>query len=123
MIFFSGSPLFFSSFVLGLALVQAMSGKEANGSLLGVGESDDSSDDDDAGHPSTKYGVSADNDSDGTAKNAARSSNVSGDENSKGGDDAYFAVPSNLSSAGQFKGITKNKKACEVEVTIRLPSR
>lgn len=48
-----------------------------------------------------------------------------GDGGGKDGKDGkeYFAVPSNLSGKQHLKGITKNKKTGEVEVTVRLPSR
>lgn len=46
----------------------------------------------------------------------------------KSGDDGrddkdYFQLPSHLASSQRFKGIAKNKKTGEVEVTVKLPSR
>lgn len=46
----------------------------------------------------------------------------------KGGDDGrddknYFNIPSHLANSQRFKGIAKNKKTGEVEVTVKLPSR
>lgn len=75
--------------------VQAMSGKEADGGVLG--DDDDNVDDEGMGG------------GDGLGKE-------------QGDDKDYFNLP-NLSGARHFKGITKNKKTGEVEVTIRLSSR
>lgn len=82
-----------------------MSGKKSDGGVLG----DDDEDDEDNDGPTG----GSDNDGDGDG----------GVEDDGKDDEEYFQVPSNLSGARHFKGITKNKKTCEVEVTIRLPSR
>lgn len=67
--------------------------------------------------------------------NTSTFSDGGGSENSdsgaggfKGGDDGrddkdYFNVPSHLAKSQRFKGIAKNKKTGEVEVTVKLPSR
>lgn len=77
-----------------------MSDKEADGGVLG----DD--DDDDDGEDEGMGGAGA----------------VGGKDKDKDDDKEYFNLP-NLSGARHFKGITKNKKTGEVEVTVRLSSR
>ena len=85
-----------------------MSGKKTDGGVL-----DD--DDDEEG-----IGDGSDSDGSGGVQDGGSGGGPKGD----GKDDKeYFQVPSNLSGARHFKGITKNKKTCEVEVTVRLPSR
>lgn len=83
---------------------QAMSGKKSDGGVLDDDDEDQRSDGDD--------------DDDGGCDGGG-----GGRQESSKDDKEYFQVPSNLSGARHFKGITKNKKTCEVEVTVRLPSR
>lgn len=84
-----------------------MSGKNADGGVL-----DDDGDEDGDGS----------SDSDGGGDGKAGDDGGSREDGGKD-DKEYFQVPSNLSGARHFKGITKNKKTCEVEITVRLPSR
>lgn len=81
---------------------QAMSGKNTDGGVL------DDDDDEDSNDGSDSDG----GDGDG-----------GGGQGSGKDDKEYFQVPSNLSGARHFKGITKNRKTCEVEVIVKLPSR
>lgn len=46
-----------------------------------------------------------------------------GSEGRQEDDKEYFHLPASLSTARHFKGITKNKKNGEVEITVRLPAR
>lgn len=91
-----------------------MSGKRTDGGLLDEDEDDDGDGDNDGRSPSSdSEGDEAGGDSGGSAKDSKS-------------DKDYFRLPSNLSSSGSgqyFKGISKNKKTCEVEVTVRLPAR
>lgn len=85
-----------------------MSGKVSDGGVLGDGD-----DDGDDGNVEPEVG------------DGVNDQGVAGDEEEAegGGDDKdYFPLP-DLSAVRHFKGITKNRKAGEVEVTIRLPSR
>lgn len=94
-----------------------MSGKEGDGFLDGDesdgGQTDtDSYDDHDrrqAGHDGYDQ------------KGTDTAGSFVGDRNED--DKDYFNLPASLSSARHFKGITKNKKAGEVEITVRLPAR
>lgn len=90
-----------------------MSGKKT---AAGVLDDDDDSDDENNDGRSS----SSDNEGDATGGGGGGSA-----KDSKGDKD-YFRLPSNLSTGGSgqyFKGISKNKKTCEVEVTVRLPAR
>lgn len=53
---------------------------------------------------------------------------IGGGERFTGGDDEkdekdYFNVPPSVARSQRFKGIAKNRKTGEVEVTVKLPSR
>eukprot|EP00903_Cladosiphon_okamuranus_P015157 g14015.t1 len=86
------------------AIWKAMSGKKTDGGVLDDDDEDENGD------------VESGSDGDGGARDGG------GGQDDGKGDKEYFQVPSNLSGARHFKGITKNKKTCEVEVTVRLPS-
>lgn len=94
-----------------------MSGKEGDDFLDGD-ESDGGQTDTDSYNDHDRRQAENDGD-DQKATNAAGS--FVGDRNED--DKEYFNLPASLSSARHFKGITKNKKAGEVEITVRLPAR
>lgn len=87
-----------------------MSGKASDGGVLG----DDDDDDQDVGDVKAEIG-------DGVT-HVGREEDEEDAKDGGGDDKEYFRVP-NLGGARHFKGITKNRKTGEVEVTIRLPSR
>lgn len=89
-----------------------MSGKGSDGLFGGAGsDGDDSSEDD----------------GDGAVKEEMVESGNAGTgfvgSGRKENDRDYFDLPASLATAQHFKGITKNKKLGEVEVTVRLPAR
>lgn len=88
-----------------------MSDNVADGGVL------DEDNEEDADHDSNEV-VKEDG---GTELHADRNE-LGGPRNSKG-EKGYFQLPSNVTSAQHFKGITKSKKAGEIEVTISLPCR
>lgn len=95
-----------------------MSGKEGDGFLDGD-ESDGGHTDTDSNSNTHQRGRDDDDDqnSEATRSSGGRGGGRKEDETE------YFNLPASLSTARHFKGITKNKKAGEVEITVRLPAR
>lgn len=92
-----------------------MSGKDTEGGVL------DDDDDEEDGDGYTKEEPDSNGDDDGEMMMDRRS--PSSGHGKEKDDKDYFQLPSSLSGARHFKGITKNKKAGEIEVTVRLPCR
>lgn len=107
----------FAAYFATVEMMQAMSGKEADGLLDGDGADDDEMSD-----------TLATNHNDGD--NAVGGFGGVFGGGIGGGRDAGknavkddFNLPASMSNAHHFKGIAKNKKTGEVEITVRLPAR
>lgn len=97
-----------------------MSGKEGDGFLDGD-ESDGGHTDTDGNNGHDRRGGGQNDEDDDADHQAAAAGSFGGVR--KEDDKEYLNLPASLSGARHFKGITKNKKAGEVEITVRLPAR